>query len=514
MRLLLQITLLSLLYATCNAQSAAGISKPVLELADSAVIIHYDILESTPEDKFTVSVVITDSVGKDINANSFSGYIGKDVEGGAGKKIIWDFLADHSDVNEMLYFQVMADKVMPEQAAKVPSNITKEQTFNRGGLIVQSILLPGMGLTRLKQKPHWIKGVLGYGAVASSVVFYNKSNDNYTNYLNAEDPAARDNYYTASIKQESLSYALLYSAIGAWTVDFLWTLIGTREVIGSGTGEFSGSLTGLTAGTTYYVKAYATNNVGTAYGETKSFTTAILSIPTVTTAEVISITRNTAVCGGNVTNDGGSEVTARGIIWGTEENPSPSFDDAGHDGFTENGTGMGEFTSNLTNLSPLKWYYVRAWATNSIGTAYGEIRSFVSQEPVNGNIMKIHNIMAQPGDSVKVGLEILNEAEFVGFNLDIALPEGFEYIADSEELFRSDDHMLSVAVLEGNILRIISGSQENNPYSGNEGIILSFDMESTAIAGTYVLVIQNAVIGNSDAVNILTETVDGTVVLE
>ncbi|MEX2427243.1 MAG: hypothetical protein WD577_03250 [Bacteroidales bacterium] len=224
------ITLLSFLHATCNAQSATGISKPILELADSAVIIRYDILESSPVDKFIVSIAITDSVGEHINANSFSGDIGKDVAGGADKKIIWDFLADHSDVNELLYFQVVADKVMTEQAVNVSSNKTKEQTFNRGGLIVQSILIPGTGLTRLKQKPHWIKGLLGYGAVASSVVFYSKSNDNYTNYLNAEDLTARDNYYTASIKQESLSHALLYSAIGIWTVDFLWTLIGTRNI--------------------------------------------------------------------------------------------------------------------------------------------------------------------------------------------------------------------------------------------------------------------------------------------
>ncbi|MEX2427070.1 MAG: hypothetical protein WD577_02365 [Bacteroidales bacterium] len=224
------ITLLSILHTTCNAQSAAGISKPILELTDSAVIISYDILESIQEDKFTVSVVITDSVGEDINANSFSGDIGSDIDGGAGKEIIWAFLADHSDLNEMLYFQVVADKVLPELTVNFPAGTAKEKSLNRGGLIIQSILIPGMGLTRLKQKPHWIKGVLGYGAVASSVVFYSKSNDNYSNYLSAEALTARDSYYNTSIKQESLSDALLYSAIGVWTVDFLWTLIGTRDI--------------------------------------------------------------------------------------------------------------------------------------------------------------------------------------------------------------------------------------------------------------------------------------------
>ncbi|MFO7924256.1 MAG: hypothetical protein R6U58_11245 [Bacteroidales bacterium] len=283
---------------------------------------------------------------------------------------------------------------------------------------------------------------------------------------------------------------------------------------GTGTGQYTSNLTGLTANTTYYVRAWATNSISTVYGEVKNFTTTELSSPTITTAEVSSVSRNTAVCGGNVTDDGGSEVTARGVIWGTEENPSPSFDNADYEGFTEDGTGTGEFTSNLTDLSPQNWYHVRAYATNSIGTAYGEVQSFVTQEPESGNIMKIHDITAQAEETLTVDLEILNEEEFVGFNLDITLPEGFEYIADSEELFRSDDHMLSIAVLEGNIVRIISGSQENNPYKGNEGIILSFDMESPSTAGTYILEIQDAVIGDSEAVNILTETVDGTVVLE
>ncbi|SRR6056297_890610 len=230
MRFLLLSALLSLLFAACHAQSATSISKPILELTDSTVIIQYDILESTPKEKFNVSVVITDSAGESINANSFSGDIGKNIDGGVDKEIVWNFLADHSDVNEMLYFQIFADKMLTNQSTNASSVTTEGKSLNRGSLIFQSILIPGMGLTRVKQKPHWLKGVMGYGAVASSVFFYFRSNDSYTNYLNAEDLVARDNYYTTSIRQETLSYILLYSAIGIWTVDFFWTLIGTRNI--------------------------------------------------------------------------------------------------------------------------------------------------------------------------------------------------------------------------------------------------------------------------------------------
>jgi len=71
-----------------------------------------------------------------------------------------------------------------------------------------------------------------------------------------------------------------------------------------------------------------------------------------------------------VTSDGGSSVTARGVCWSTSQNPTTS------NSKTTNGTGLGTYTSNITGLSPNTTYYVRAYATNSQGTAYGEQRTF------------------------------------------------------------------------------------------------------------------------------------------
>ena len=90
----------------------------------------------------------------------------------------------------------------------------------------------------------------------------------------------------------------------------------------------------------------------------------------VTTGTVTNITTTTASCSGNVTSDGGSSVTARGVCWSTSENPTTS------NSKTTNGTGLGTYTSNITGLSPNTTYYVRAYATNSQGTAYGEQRTF------------------------------------------------------------------------------------------------------------------------------------------
>jgi hypothetical protein len=141
---------------------------------------------------------------------------------------------------------------------------------------------------------------------------------------------------------------------------------------GSGTGVFISNLTGLAPTTDYYVRAYATNSVGTAYGEERTFKTSAITIPTVTTAEISAITPNSATSGGNVTASGGATVTARGVCWSTTENPLAT---GSH---TTDGSGTGSFISNLTGLNPTTTYFVRAYATNSIGTAYGNQLSFTT----------------------------------------------------------------------------------------------------------------------------------------
>lgn len=95
-------------------------------------------------------------------------------------------------------------------------------------------------------------------------------------------------------------------------------------------------------------------------------------LPTVTTSTVSEITNNTAVSGGEVTNDGGAEVTSRGVCWSTS--PDPTLGGS----YTSDGNGIGVFTSALNNLTANTTYYVRSYATNSIGTAYGNQVEFTT----------------------------------------------------------------------------------------------------------------------------------------
>ena len=95
-------------------------------------------------------------------------------------------------------------------------------------------------------------------------------------------------------------------------------------------------------------------------------------LPIVTTNTITSITTNSATCGGDVTSNGASSVTARGVCWSTSQNPTVS------ESYTTDGSGTGSFTSNITGLTTGTTYYVRAYATNSAGTSYGEQRSFTA----------------------------------------------------------------------------------------------------------------------------------------
>ena len=142
------------------------------------------------------------------------------------------------------------------------------------------------------------------------------------------------------------------------------TIANSKTTDGTGSGTFISNLTGLIHGTTYYLKAYATNSIGTAYGNQVSFTTTA-EIPTLTTNVATSVTATTALSGGNITSDGGSLVTARGVCWATTQNPTVANSN------TTSGTGSGSYVSNISGLTAGTTYYVRSYAINSIGTAYG-----------------------------------------------------------------------------------------------------------------------------------------------
>ena len=156
-----------------------------------------------------------------------------------------------------------------------------------------------------------------------------------------------------------------------WNTSADPTILNSKTSDGKGTGSFTSTLSQLTPGTPYYLRAYATNEAGTGYGNPVTFTTSSITLATVITTGV-SVTGTTAVVGGNITSDGGGQITARGICWG--KNATPTI----NDNKTTEGNGTGTYSSTITGLSSGETYHARAYATNSAGVAYGDGVSFVA----------------------------------------------------------------------------------------------------------------------------------------
>lgn len=161
-----------------------------------------------------------------------------------------------------------------------------------------------------------------------------------------------------------------------WNTSGTPTISNSRTADGTGAGIFTSALTGLTPGATYHLRAYATNSVGTGYGDELVFATLSSIVPpSVTTAPVSNIQVRTAIGGGNVTDWGGDSVLARGVCWDTTANPAVS---GSH---SIDGSGLGSFVSGLAILNGGTTYHVRAYATNGAGTGYGNEIMFNTQTP-------------------------------------------------------------------------------------------------------------------------------------
>lgn len=192
-------------------------------------------------------------------------------------------------------------------------------------------------------------------------------------------------------------------AITEWGI--IWSS-GTEPTVGtkipktpvSQGGTFTIQINGLAPNSTYNIWAYTISAGITTYGSMVSFATTNVSSATVTTDAITGNTTGTsAISGGNVTSTGGADVTSRGVVWSTSPNPTVALSTK-----TSDGTGTGAFTSNITGLTPGITYYVRAYAINSLDTAYGtEVIFLVAQfqptvitggaQGINGNSLSVLN---------------------------------------------------------------------------------------------------------------------------
>jgi hypothetical protein len=129
----------------------------------------------------------------------------------------------------------------------------------------------------------------------------------------------------------------------------------------------------VTLNTTYTYRVYSSNLAGKSTLYSNEATVKTVSGPILTTTSVTEVSAIGAKSGGNITSDGGSPITAKGVVWSTETAPTVSLVTK-----TSDGTGTGTFQSTLTGLAGNIKYYVRAYATTGLGTTYGEEKVFTT----------------------------------------------------------------------------------------------------------------------------------------
>lgn len=145
-------------------------------------------------------------------------------------------------------------------------------------------------------------------------------------------------------------------------------------------GNFTSLMKGLISDTTYYVRAYATNINGTSYGLMKTIKTQPSILAIIITNEPSNINGTTALCGGNITFDGNSIETSKGICWSQDSNPTYDNDRI----YFMFGSGVGTYTCSMAGLKPNTTYYVRAFAQNNAGISYGGIFNFKTNPQSDG----------------------------------------------------------------------------------------------------------------------------------
>jgi len=210
----------------CYSQTSVEVSDPRVEFKERKLLISYDILNSKASDHFMVGMEIKDADGNLMITRNVKGDIGPGISGGNNKLIIWDIEADQVSMDGDIFINITAEYI-PAYVDESFNQINEVKTYNRYGLIAQSLLFPGLGLSRYTGDPHWLKGVAGYGCIAGSIAFNQMAKSTYEDFKSASTVEDANSLLAQSKSQDNTSELFAYAAIGIWVTDIIWTIIGT-----------------------------------------------------------------------------------------------------------------------------------------------------------------------------------------------------------------------------------------------------------------------------------------------
>jgi len=267
----------------------------------------------------------------------------------------------------------------------------------------------GFGLGHFNSTLYFLSPGTKYYVRAYAINSIDTGYGNEVSFITPSLPVVSTTNVTAITGKTATSGGVVVSGDGVTERGVVWSLyanptiaLTTKTKDGSGLGVFTSNISGLTPNTDYHVRAYATNNMGTAYGSDIIFKTA--NKPVVTTAAVNVTAPGQMSCGGNVTSDGGMSLTMKGVCWSTSSNPVASGNK------TNDGTGTGTFVSTITGLNPNITYYFRAYAINGVDTSYGQERTGIITPPVvvTGNWSDVQTNSATISGSVNANGQLTN----------------------------------------------------------------------------------------------------------
>lgn len=203
--------LVFLLLSFCISLSSQNfmITQPKLEFDGYRLTITYDLVAKSKSNVYYVWVELRDQDGDPIRAYSIRGEAGDSIRAGSNKVITWAPEDDAIFINEDVTVEVKGEMF--------------EKEFSKGKMVALSTVVPGLGQTKVKEKPWWLTSIPAYGALAGGVIYHNKYTSTYDKYLKTtDDPVERADLLEQSRKENNLAGALLISAGVVWAANIVW----------------------------------------------------------------------------------------------------------------------------------------------------------------------------------------------------------------------------------------------------------------------------------------------------
>jgi hypothetical protein len=221
-----------------RGQTIAKIQNTNISLDYDRIIITYDLVDAKPGERFEVWLRISDAEGQLIQGQNFSGDIGKNIEGGEGLVIYWNFEQDHITISEEINIQVMAEA-------------QNKQELSYAEALALSTVVPGWGLAKMEKKRlYCLTGLAGYGSLALSLVYAFSSKELYDDYSNSNQISERASLYNDYIRQKNRAEVFGWSAATIWLADIIWMTVRYGK---SRNYKSPSASTNVSLGCTYYM---------------------------------------------------------------------------------------------------------------------------------------------------------------------------------------------------------------------------------------------------------------------